>query len=93
MSVHGRVDTDEFAFVRAMVLAGFGIALVPITMVGSLAEKGEIERVLPRYARRSAPVQIVWPSRRFEPAAVRLFREALAEALLRLLGRIGRAAS
>jgi len=61
-------------------------------MVGSLAEKGEIERVLPRYARRSAPVQIVWPSRRFEPAAVALFREALAEALLRLLGGTGRAA-
>jgi len=93
VTVHGRVDTDEFAFVRAMVLAGFGIALVPITMVGSLAEKGEIERVLPPYARRSAPVQIVWPSRRFEPAAVTLFREALAEALLRLLGGTGRAAS
>ncbi len=75
-----------------MVLAGFGIALVPVPMLEPLVEKGEIERVLPQHARRSAPVHIVWPSRRFEPAAVALFREALAAALPRSLGRTGRAA-
>jgi DNA-binding transcriptional LysR family regulator len=91
VSVHGRADTDEFAFVRAMVLAGFGIALVPVTFVAPFAETGEIERVLPRYAQRTSPVHIVWPSRRFEPAAVRLFREALAESLPRSLGRTGSA--
>ncbi len=87
VSVHGRVDTDEFAFVRAVVLAGFGIAFAPLTMMAPLVEAGDVERVLPRYARPGAPVHIVWPSRRFEPAAVKLFREALAEALPRSLGR------
>jgi DNA-binding transcriptional LysR family regulator len=85
VTVHGRADTDELAFVRGMVLAGFGIALLPVPFVTPFAETGEIERVLPRYAQRSSPVHIVWPNRRFEPAAVKLFREALAEALPRTL--------
>lgn len=87
VSVRGRVDTDEMAFVRAMLLAGFGVALAPLPVLAPLLEAGELERVLPRYARRSTPVHVVWPSRRFEPAAVALFRDALAEALPRTFGR------
>jgi DNA-binding transcriptional LysR family regulator len=83
--IRPRVDTDEFAFVRTMLLAGFGVGLAPLTMLAPLADRGELERVLPRYARRSSPVHVVWPSRRFEPAAVALFREALTEALPRAL--------
>jgi DNA-binding transcriptional LysR family regulator len=81
VGVQGRVDTDELAFVRAMVHAGFGIAFLPVAMMGPLVGEGRVERVLPRYAGASAPVHVVWPSRRLEPAAVRLFREALATAL------------
>ncbi len=81
VSVPGRVETDEFAFVRASAREGVGIAFTPIGMVASLVESGELERVLPRYALRGAPVHIVWPSRGFEPAAVRLLRDALVEAL------------
>lgn len=83
--VHGRVDTDEYAFVRTMLLAGAGIALAPVTMFAAPVETGELERVLPRYARRSAPVHVLWPSRRFEPTAVALLRAAIAEALPRAL--------
>jgi DNA-binding transcriptional LysR family regulator len=79
--VRGRVETDEFAFVRASAREGVGIAFTPIGMVASLVESGELERVLPRYALRGAPVHIVWPSRGFEPAAVRLLRDALVEVL------------
>jgi DNA-binding transcriptional LysR family regulator len=82
VSVRGRVETDEFAFVRASAREGAGIALTPIGMVASFVESGELERVLPRYAVRGAQVHIVWPSRGFEPAAVRLLRDALVEALV-----------
>ena len=81
----GRVDTDEYAFVRSMVLAGFGIALTPLTLFRALVDTGQVERVLPRFADRSAPVHVVWPSRRFEPAAVALFREALMRELPRAI--------
>jgi DNA-binding transcriptional LysR family regulator len=36
VAARGRVDTDEFAFVRWMVLAGFGIALAPLTLFRAL---------------------------------------------------------
>jgi len=89
VAAHGRADSDELAFVRAMAVVGFGIALIPVPFVAPHVQTGEIERVLSRYARRSSAVHIVWPSRRFEPAAVRLFREALAQALPLALGGAG----
>ena len=82
VSVRGSVETDEFTFVRASAREGVGIAFIPVGMVASLVESGELERVLPRYAWRGAPVHIVWPSRGFEPAAVRLLRDAIIEALV-----------
>ena len=88
--VHGRADADEYAFVRAMVLAGSGIGLGPIFMFGPLAESGELERVLPRLALRGAAVHVVWPSRRFEPAAVVRYREALESSLPRALAHAAR---
>jgi DNA-binding transcriptional LysR family regulator len=87
VQVHGRVDSDEFAFVRAMLLAGAGIGLAPILMSDPLAASGALERVLPRLAVRGAALHVVWPSRRFEPAAVVRFRQALEEGLPRALGR------
>lgn len=47
---------------------------------------GQLERVLPRWASRGAPLHLVWPSRRFEPIAVARYREALAVTLTRALG-------
>lgn len=85
VSVHGRLDTDEFAFLRAMLLSNFGIGLAPVPLLRSLVETGQLERVLPRYANHASPLHLVWPSRRFEAAAVTLFRHALAETLPRTL--------
>ena len=87
VTVRGRADSDEFAFVRAMVVAGLGIGLAPVHLFAPLVESGALERILPRYARRSAPVHLVWPSRHFEPLAVALFRKALADALPDFVGR------
>lgn len=52
----------------------------------SSPDVASLERVLPRYRRRSAPVHLVWPSRWFEPAAVTLFWDALADAPPRIIG-------
>jgi DNA-binding transcriptional LysR family regulator len=85
VKVRGRADTNEFAFLAAMLLAGFGIGLGPVNVFVPRVESGELERVLPAYARHSGPIHLVWPSRRLEPVAVALLREALAEGLLRSL--------
>jgi DNA-binding transcriptional LysR family regulator len=88
--VHGKVETDEYALAVAMVEAGHGIALGPDALFTDALAAGRLERVLPAYVRGSAPVNVVWPSRRFEPAAVMLLREALVEALPRWHARQGR---
>lgn len=81
VSVRGRIDTDEFALVRAMLLSGFGIGLAPVFLLAPLVESGDLERVLPKLALHGVSVHVVWPSRRFEPAAVVRYRQALEEAL------------
>jgi len=86
VQVRGRIDADEFAFVQAMVLAGSGIGLAPVFRLAPLVEAGELERVLPRLVQRGASVHVVWPSRRFEPAAVVRYRQALETSLPRALG-------
>src|SRR5512137_381587 len=83
--VRGRIDADEFEFVQAMVLAGSGIGLAPVFRLAPLVEAGELERVLPRLVQRGASVHVVWPSRRFEPAAVVRYRQALEASLPRAL--------
>jgi len=79
--VEGRVDADELTFVRGMLLAGSGIGMAPVQSFAPLVESGRLERVLPQYARHGAALHIVWPNRRFEPAAASLFRDALAARL------------
>jgi DNA-binding transcriptional LysR family regulator len=87
VSVRGRIDTDEYALVRAALLSGFGVGLAPVFLVAPLVESGQLERVLPRLALRGAALHIVWPSRRFEPAAVVRYRQALEESLPGVLAR------
>lgn len=87
VTVRGRIAADDYEFVSAVVQAGLGIGLGPEPAFAPAVQAGLLERVLPRYAKRVAPLHIVWPSRRFEPAAVTMLREALAEELPRWIGR------
>jgi DNA-binding transcriptional LysR family regulator len=83
VKVRGRADSDELAFVRAMLLAGFGIGLAPVHLFAPLVESGGLERVLPRYARRSAPVHSCGRAAGSSPPRSRSSGEALAGALPR----------
>lgn len=87
VAVRGRLESDEYAFVRAAVEAGAGIALGPVGLFAAAESAGAVERVLPGFAQRVSPVHLVWPSRGFEPAAVALLREALAAALPRWISQ------
>jgi DNA-binding transcriptional LysR family regulator len=92
VEVKGRVEADDYDFVCAAVQVGLGIGFVPVQVFAAAHEAGAVERVLPRYALRSTPVHVVWPSRRHEPAAAAKLREALVAALPAWIGRqVGRA--
>ena len=86
VTVRGRSAADDHEFVSAVVQAGVEIGLGPEPVFAPAVQAGLLERVLPRYAKRIAPLHIVWPSRQFEPAAVTMLRDALAEAIPRWIG-------
>jgi DNA-binding transcriptional LysR family regulator len=88
--VDGPVEADDITFIRAAVVAGAGIGLLPMFLCGAAlenprcreaAEAGSIVRVLPEHVMPGAPAHIVTPSTRQEPARATLFREFLVDAL------------
>jgi DNA-binding transcriptional LysR family regulator len=80
VEVRGSLHTDDFAFVRELLLGDAGIGLMP-----SMAGKAELEtkrlkRVLPDYASRGASIYVVVPSAKHLPRRVSLFRDFLIAA-------------
>jgi DNA-binding transcriptional LysR family regulator len=76
VEVSGRASADDFTFVRALVRAGTGIALMPL--VGE--PLGELRRVLPTHAARGGAVYFVYPRSRHVPAKVSAFRDHVVDA-------------
>ena len=65
--------------IRAAVLAGAGIAMLPTYFVGEDLAQGSLLRVLPEYALEPLDIQAVYLSRRHQPMPLRLLIEFLAE--------------
>jgi DNA-binding transcriptional LysR family regulator len=78
--VRGRVGGDDFTFVRAMVLAGGGIGLLPNLNSAADEASGRIVRVLPELGMRGASLYVVYPSAQSVPARVTAFRDFVIEA-------------
>jgi DNA-binding transcriptional LysR family regulator len=75
LQVHGRIGGDDFTFVRAMVLAGGGIGLLPQLNCTADEASGRLVRVLPALYARGATLYLVYPSTKNLPARVRAFRD------------------
>jgi DNA-binding transcriptional LysR family regulator len=80
----GPIIADDMMFVREMVVAGMGIALLPAPTVAAEVVAGRMVRLLPRYAVHGGALYLVWPSRRLVPARVVVVREFLVDELARL---------
>ncbi len=80
LQIEGRMGGDDFAFVRAMALAGAGIALLPQLNCAADQADRRLVRVLPQYHARGASLYVVIPSARHVPARVRAFRDYLVDA-------------
>lgn len=76
-----RVCCQDFVVLRAAVLAGLGIALLPQSVVGRDIAEGRFERVLPQWRTPQGILHVVFPSRRGLLPAVRAFVDFLAERL------------
>jgi DNA-binding transcriptional LysR family regulator len=80
VQVRGRIGGDDFTFVRAMVVAGAGIGLLPHINCAADEASGRIVRVLPEYHAPGASLYVVYPSTRNVPARVTVFRDLVVEA-------------
>jgi DNA-binding transcriptional LysR family regulator len=80
VAVRGRIGGDDFSFVRAIALAGGGVAAIP--HINCLADEraGRLVRVLPAHHLRGATLYIVYPSAKNVPARVTAFRDFVIEA-------------
>jgi DNA-binding transcriptional LysR family regulator len=78
--VRGRIGGDDFSFVRAAILAGGGVGLLPRFS----ASAPGLMRVLPAYSARSGALYVVHPGARQVPAKVVAFRDFLVDAYARL---------
>jgi DNA-binding transcriptional LysR family regulator len=81
--VHGRVAGDDYTFVRAAVLAGGGIALIPRIVAAPDVVAGRLVRVLPQHGMRGVALHLVHAGARVIPAKIAAFRDFVMEAFAR----------
>ncbi|WP_126455858.1 LysR family transcriptional regulator [Sulfuriflexus mobilis] len=67
--------------IRQAVLAGQGIAVTPIWLMGDCIKSGQVKVILDKYVPTLLDIHAVYPERRFVPAKVRLFIDYIREKL------------
>ncbi|HEU4534437.1 MAG TPA: LysR family transcriptional regulator, partial [Polyangiaceae bacterium] len=70
VEVGGPLGADNLSFVRAAVLAGVGVGILPSFVCARAVERGRLVRVLPEYRTFSATLNLVYPSARYVPRRV-----------------------
>jgi DNA-binding transcriptional LysR family regulator len=74
-----RLVCHDFPMLRAAVLAGLGIALLPESVLGPDVERGTVEQVLPAWTLPLGVFHVVFPTRRGLLPSVRAFIDFLGE--------------
>ena len=83
--VQGRAahQSNSSSAIRALALAGLGVAVLPDWLVQDDVRSGQLQRVLPEYALPNQPIHLVFPSSRHLPRKTRVFIDFLVEHLVR----------
>jgi DNA-binding transcriptional LysR family regulator len=85
--VHAHMGGDDFSYIRAAVLAGGGIALMPRLVCTKDEQAGRLVRVLPGFEAKGAALYVLYPSAAHVPARVTAFRDFVAAAFHARSGR------
>jgi DNA-binding transcriptional LysR family regulator len=75
--VRGRIRTNNQEVLLDAVIAGEGLAVLPMWLAGDAIAAGRLQRVLPEFERPRTPVHAILPSKGVPPNKVRLFVEFL----------------
>lgn len=74
----GQVIINDFGVIRALALAGHGVALLPTYTCRTEAAEGRLQRVLPQWYARADPIHLVYPRQKFVPPRLRAFLDTAA---------------
>jgi DNA-binding transcriptional LysR family regulator len=80
ITVHGRFRADNSEAVREAVIAGAGIAVIPVWMFTDEITTGRVRIILHEFEPSALPIHAVYPSRRQVSAKVRAMIDFLAHA-------------
>jgi DNA-binding transcriptional LysR family regulator len=86
--VRARMGGDDFGYVRAAVLAGGGVALMPRLVCAKDEVAGRLVRVLPRFQAHGAGLYVLYPSASQVPARVTAFRDFVGAAFDATVGAL-----
>jgi DNA-binding transcriptional LysR family regulator len=82
VTVDGRVRSDDFDTLKAMLILGAGIGWLPDCLALDAAAAGTLTPVLPGWKTKAASqVYFVYPERRYSPPKVQAFIETALESL------------
>ncbi len=79
LDVRGRISCDDFTFVRAALLAGAGMGLLPAPVAAHDIVEGTLVHVLDAHSEDLGALHLVYPSARHLPAKISALRDFLAE--------------
>ncbi|MDC0740716.1 LysR substrate-binding domain-containing protein [Polyangium sp. rjm3] len=85
-AIRPRLSTDSLYALRNAILSGLGVGIVSAWMVTDDLEQGRIRHLAPGWEAPRLPVHLVYPYARFYPARLRVFLEAMREALPTIAG-------
>lgn len=78
VGVDGRFRANNSEAVREAILAGLGIGVVPVWLLGDEIAKKKVRVLLPDFEPKRLPISALRASRRFEPAKTRAAIDFLA---------------
>lgn len=77
IQVSGPISSRDFQSVSAFTYKGHGIGLLPTTYCDEKIASGELVRLLPDWSTPEILLHAIYPTRRFLPAKLQVFLEAL----------------
>jgi DNA-binding transcriptional LysR family regulator len=85
-AIRPRLSTDSLYALRSAILSGLGAGIVSAWMVNGDVEEGRLLHLAPEWGAPRLPVYLVYPYARFYPARLRMFLEAMREAVPTIVG-------
>lgn len=83
----GKIFADDISFLKKSVLAGGGIAFLPEFVCGREQQSGKLVRLFPEWRLSGAALHVVYPSARYVPQRVIVFRDFLIRELSKIATR------